>query len=145
MPATNARTGPPAITRLSTSTMSGLNGQHSKPVQLPCSSYQTVAALVGESFEAMVGTVTIFSPTLTAAALAVSSALPPPMPIAMSAPCSWAIWATRSTSSRVESPWNCTSITSKPAASRLFRTVSPTMSFTHESHSTNGFLPSRAT
>ena len=93
MPATNARTGPPAITWLSTSTMSGLNGQQSQPVQLPSWSYQTVAALMGESVEAMVGTVTIFRSASTAAALAVSSTLPPPMPTATSAPRSSAICA----------------------------------------------------
>ena len=41
MPATNARTGALAITWVSTITMSGLNGQQSKPMQLPSSSYQT--------------------------------------------------------------------------------------------------------
>ena len=71
--------------------MSGLNGQHSKPVKLPSASYQTVAALVGVSFEAMVGQVTIFVPASTAAALAVSRHLPPPAPMTTSAPKSLAI------------------------------------------------------
>ena len=54
--------------------------------KLPCSSYHTEAALVGESLEAIVGQVTIFRPASTATALATSRILPPPRPTEMSAP-----------------------------------------------------------
>ena len=86
MPATNERTGADATTALSTITMSGLKGQQSKPMKSPWSLYHTDAALVGESFEAIVGQVTIRMPQSTAAAFATSRILPPPMPTEMSAP-----------------------------------------------------------
>ena len=145
MPATKARTGPLAITWLSTKTISGLKGQQSQPQQFPSASYQTVAALVGESFEAIVGQVTVFAPLATATALPVSSVLPPPTAMTTSAPACRAIWVTRATSALLDSPANRTSIASRPASFRLVRSVAPTNCLTQASQSTSGFLPSRRT
>ena len=70
--------------------------------------------------------------------------MPPPTPTDTSAPSSRMVWATRAASALVHSPSKPTSTASSPAASMLPSTVSPTMPFTVESHSTIGFLPSMA-
>ena len=65
---------------------------------------RTAMALHGASVEAMVGTMTMRAPFSTAASLAVSAVLPPPMPTTTSAPILPTRRVTRSISSAQHSP-----------------------------------------
>src|SRR5215207_5141648 len=141
IPARRNATGAAATSSVSTTTACGLAGSRSTETRRWASSYMAMAALVGLSFEATVGTVTTGSPSRSETALPASRDLPPPSPTTMPAPSARADAAIRSAAAAVIPPGSSRNTGDRPPRARIAATRSPRSPRTYASVTTSGRSP----